>query len=116
MAAGGRDWSNRENWLTDRPLEEWHGVQVDDEGRVIRLILGNNNLTGRIPAEPGSPTSLTVPDLAGNALTGPIPPELGSLAELAVLGLEHNGLTGPIPAELGGLTSRGISEAEDWTR
>ena len=104
-SAGGPDWSNRGNWLTDRPLEEWHGVSVDGDGRVFGLMLGNNNLTGTIPAELGSLTRLAVLDLGSNALTGPIAPELGSLAELTFLVLDHNRLTGPIPPELGALSN-----------
>jgi Leucine-rich repeat (LRR) protein len=30
-------------------IENWHGVSVDDKGRVIGLDLSNNNLTGDLP-------------------------------------------------------------------
>ena len=102
---GGPHWTRRENWVTDRPLEEWHGVHLDDDGRVVSLFLGNNNLTGTIPVELGSLARLTELVLGFNALTGPIPPELGSLAELIYLILNFNRLTGPIPPELGALSN-----------
>lgn len=35
-------------WLSDAPIGEWFGVTVRD-GRVVRLNLRNNNLTGKIP-------------------------------------------------------------------
>ena len=101
-ATGGSSWTSGENWLTG-PLGEWHGVEVDDHGRVTSLGLGGN-LTGPIPAELGSLANLWWLDLSNNALTGAIPAQLGSLANLERLNLYGNGLTG-IPAQLGGLES-----------
>ena len=103
--AGGSNWVNAENWLTDAPLGEWYGVETDPESRVSRLLLESNALTGPIPAELASLASLSTLGLESNALTGPIPPELGNLASLRDLILSNNALTGPVPAELGNLTS-----------
>ena len=100
-ATGGPDWRVSENWLTDHPLEEWHGVGVDDDGRVTRLGLQYNNLTGPIPPELVSLTNLSFLDLNGNELTGPVPPELGGLANMEFVLLYGNELTGGIPAGLG---------------
>ena len=102
-ATDGPNWTNADNWLTDAPLEEWYGVSTDAQGRVSRLVLENNALTGPIPSELGSLDGLEVLDLGGNALTGSIPPELGGLERLTVLGLWSNSLSGPIPSELGSL-------------
>ncbi len=52
-ATGGPRWSNRTNWLTAVPLDDWHGVRADGEGRVVALSLVGNNLEGVIPAELG---------------------------------------------------------------
>ena len=105
---GGPNWTNNGNWLTDAPLRNWYGVDVDGEGRVSGLSLVandfvGNNLIGRIPPELSNLTELTELSLANNNLTGPIPPELGDLAALNQLLLYGNNLTGPIPAELGDL-------------
>ena len=130
QSAGGPDWTHSENWLTDAPLEDWHGVTADRQGRVTRLDLTENNLNGSLPAELGDLGELTFltiwdnDDLAGtippelgylsnldtlqlfgNNLTGPIPPELGNLSELTRLWLGNNALTGPIPKELGDLAN-----------
>ncbi len=106
-ATGGPDWIHNENWLTDAPLGEWYGVEVDDQGRVVELELGfvANRLTGRIPRELGNLANLESLYLHENDLTGPIPPELGNLANLESLYLHENDLTGPIPPELGGLAN-----------
>ena len=104
-ATGGRNWRNNANWLTAEPLGSWHGVSVDSEGRVIRLELPNNGLTGTIPPELGKLEHLSSLGLGTNRLTGQIPPELGSLAKLQRLHLDRNALTGRIPKELGDLDS-----------
>ncbi len=39
-------WKRREGWGTSCPLAEWHGVTVDDQGRVVKLDLSENNLKG----------------------------------------------------------------------
>ena len=121
-ATGGPNWTNNDNWLSDAPLGDWHGVQVDSEGRVWSLFLSANALAGSIPPELGNLTRLRTLRLTGTAdpnvrfrqvgdgLTGPIPPELGNLSELRVLALSGNNLTDSIPSELGNLSElRGLS-------
>ncbi|MDE2963436.1 MAG: hypothetical protein OXU26_05965, partial [Acidobacteriota bacterium] len=101
-ATDGANWSNNRNWLSDEPLEEWHGVTVQD-GRVTSLDLNDNQLTGSIPAELGNLVNLRFLVLDYNQLTGAIPAELGDLANLQNLWLANNQLTGSIPSELGNL-------------
>ena len=104
-ATGGANWRYNTNWLGSVPVGKWHGVTTDDDGRVTRLSLPINNLTGPIPPELGALTNLTALNLAINNLTGPIPPELGALTNLTALSLYVNNLTGSIPPELGALTN-----------
>ena len=103
-ATDGDNWLNNENWLTDAPIYQWHGVITDSYfRRVIRLDLPGNRLTGSIPAELASLVMLSHLNLDSNQLSGPIPPELGGLRLLKTLQLANNQLTGPIPPELGNL-------------
>ena len=102
-SAGGDYWENSTDWLSDRPLIQWHGVTTDNDGNVTGLYLHNNQLTGSIPPELGALPKLTWLWLRGNQLTGSIPPELGALSNLKVLYLDNNQLTGSIPPELGDL-------------
>ena len=104
-ATGGENWLNSENWLSDMPLGEWHGVTTNSSGRVTGLDLYNNQLSGGIPPELGSLTNLTGLFLFNNQLSGGIPAELGSLTNLTRLWLVDNQLSGGIPAELGSLTN-----------
>ena len=104
-AAGGTDWREDANWLTDAPICQWHGVFTDADGRVTLMDLSGNGLTGTIPSALGELTSLRYLSLSKNNLSGPIPSELGRLSNLEKLRLWSNQLTGPIPSELGNLSS-----------
>ena len=96
-STGGASWDANTNWLSDRPIGEWHGVTTDSNGRVIELSLRGNGLTGEIPPELGDLSNLTDLGLNDNGLTGEIPPELGGLPNLRCLLLYGNQLTGEIP-------------------
>lgn len=48
VETSGGEWKNKTNWSTSKPLEKWHGVTTDITGRVVRLDLVGNNLTGAI--------------------------------------------------------------------
>ncbi len=102
-ATDGPNWGNNENWLTEAPLEEWYGVDIDNSGRVARLVLRENRLIGTIPPELGSLANLTDLNLSLNGLWGAVPPEFGRLAYLRSLYLSENDLSGEIPSELAAL-------------
>ena len=53
-ATGGQDWVKNQNWLSGKPLSAWYGVTTDENGRVTRLSLRGNQLSGEIPAELGA--------------------------------------------------------------
>ena len=52
--AGGENWTNNENWLSDKPIEEWYGIQYLG-GSKYSICLEDNNLTGTV--------SLSSPDI-----------------------------------------------------
>ncbi len=104
-ATDGANWTRSDNWGTDVPLDLWYGVKADGNGRVTKLRLGANQLSGPMPAELGNLAYLENLGLSSNQLSGPIPSELGQLAYLEGLWLFDNQLSGPIPAELGNLAN-----------
>ena len=99
-AAGGSGWTDNTNWKTSAPLGEWFGVTTDGDGRVTRLRLGRNGLSGPIPGALGDLAGLKELSLWDNRLAGSIPAALGRLVNLDWLNLYRNDLTGPIPAAL----------------
>ena len=103
-ALQGPRWNNKANWLTDAPLQRWHGVQVDQHGRVVELTLNNNRLTGVLSEHLWTLTALTNLELYSNNIIGYIPPGIGTLSQLTNLELDGNELTGPLPSELFTLT------------
>ena len=102
-STNGPSWYNNTNWLSD-PVIFWYGVTANG-GRVTKIDLTNNNLSGTIPAEIGNLTNLDTLIFQGNQLTGSIPVEIGSLSDLRMLVLWNNQLSGNIPPELGNLTN-----------
>ena len=103
-ATGGDDWSDNTNWLSDAPLGEWYGVEVDHSGRVDNLRLRDNNLNGQIPAAIGLLDSLFILSLNDTTITGPIPPAIGRLQRLRDLRLYGTRVEGPLPPEMGNMT------------
>lgn len=111
-ATSGPEWKNNTNWLTDKPLGEWYGVETDAYGTVVGLHFVRNGLSGQLSAELVHLTALEKLSVwggrysgPGQSLTGPIPPELAGLVHLKALILGHNELSGEIPAELAHLAN-----------
>ncbi|MDE2961715.1 MAG: metallophosphoesterase [Chloroflexota bacterium] len=104
-ATGGSNWTNSANWLSDAHINSWYGVTTDGNGRVVRLDLRDNRLSGVFPSGVGNLVNLRELLLSDNRLRGSVPPALGSLDNLTRLELDDNELTGKIPSSLGNLTS-----------
>ena len=115
-ATGGDNWKNNDKWLSEESLGNWHGVITDAGGRVTRLVLRQNGLTGTIPAALGDLTHLERLYLWGNQLTGTIPAALGGLARLERVYLSQNQLTGCIPAAWSELQYTDMGDCPEFTR
>ena len=77
-ATGGDMWEENDNWNTENPLGEWYGVSIDENEKVVSLLLADNNLRGDMPEQ-----------------------ELLCLSELKELALWGNdGLSGEVPEKL----------------
>jgi Leucine-rich repeat (LRR) protein len=96
-ALGGPDWIQRDFWGSDRPVGEWHGVETDSEGRVVRLTIYDNNLVGVPSPAICQLERLHTLHLSFNKISGPLPEALGACRALKNLWLKGNKLTGPIP-------------------
>ncbi|PQQ17892.1 somatic embryogenesis receptor kinase 1-like [Prunus yedoensis var. nudiflora] len=107
----------------------WFHVTCDSNNHVIRLDLGNSNISGslgpelgelkhlqylelyrndisgKIPKELGKLKSLVSMDMYGNRFEGKIPKSFSKLKSLRFLRLNNNKLTGSIPRELVSLSN-----------
>ncbi|XP_047165320.1 BRASSINOSTEROID INSENSITIVE 1-associated receptor kinase 1-like isoform X2 [Vigna umbellata] len=81
----------------------WFHVVCNGENSVIRLDLGNAELSGQLVPELGQLPNLAYLELHNNNITGEIPNVLGNLTNLLSLDLYSNNITGQIPEELGNL-------------
>ena len=55
QATNGDSWKDGSNWLSKRPVRDWHGVTNDANGRVTGLYLSYNQMSGEIPPGLGAP-------------------------------------------------------------
>ncbi|EEF33999.1 Receptor protein kinase CLAVATA1 precursor, putative [Ricinus communis] len=70
-------------------------------GKLERVYLSNNSLSGEIPAALGDTPHLGLLDLSKNKLSGSIPDTFANLSQLGRLLLYDNQLSGTIPPSLG---------------
>ncbi|MFA9392662.1 MAG: hypothetical protein ACERKD_22830 [Prolixibacteraceae bacterium] len=59
----GENWNNSRNWLSDKPVNEWYGITVENN-RVKEIWMTNNNLKGDFPPELTRLTELRKLDLS----------------------------------------------------
>ncbi|KAG7976346.1 hypothetical protein I3843_06G144500, partial [Carya illinoinensis] len=85
------------------PCSSFH-VTCDSDNSVIRVDLGNANLSGQLVPQLGSLQNLQYLELYSNVISGTIPDELGNLTNLVSLDLYLNNLSGPTPTKLGNLS------------
>eukprot|EP00937_MAST-01D_sp_MAST-1D-sp2_P001662 g1662.t1 len=80
-------------------LARCRGVSCGARGRMLELVLSDNDLAGTLPRSVGGCTALEVLQLDKNRLAGALPTELGRLRALRSLMLADNELGGDIPGE-----------------
>ncbi|CAL9100475.1 unnamed protein product [Musa textilis] len=81
----------------------WFHVTCDSDNSVIRVDLGNADLSGSLVPQLGSLKNLQYLELYSNNINGTIPSELGNLTNLVSLDLYLNKFNGEIPDSLGNL-------------
>ncbi|KAI7994291.1 Receptor protein kinase TMK1 [Camellia lanceoleosa] len=75
-------------WIDPDPCQ-WQHVSCSEDGRVTRLQIGYQNLTGCLPSNLSYLTALQILDLSSNQLQGPLP-SLAGLSSLQNLSLSNN--------------------------
>nr|AEF56567.2 somatic embryogenesis receptor-like kinase [Larix decidua]AGS80343.1 somatic embryogenesis receptor kinase 1 [Larix kaempferi] len=82
----------------------WFHVTCNNDNSVIRVDLGNAQLSGSLVPQLGLLNNLQYLELYSNNISGPIPSDLGNLTNLVSLDLYLNNFTGQIPESLGKLS------------
>ena len=100
-ATQGNSWDDNTNWFSDKPINQWHGINNDPWGQdsiignyILKIRLNENNLKGELPPETSIllPTESTIVkneyadiedftwgfDIALNHIYGIIPKEIKS--------------------------------------
>lgn len=90
-ATGGRSWSNNSGWGSGNPSGSWYGVEIDADGRVVRLDLQGNGLGGQLPETIGNLTRVRYFNVVRNNLSGEIPSTIGNLSSVEWLRLSGTG-------------------------
>jgi hypothetical protein len=103
-ATNGPQWTNNDNWCSDKPLSEWNGVSVRNN-RVYRIQLPYNGLEGEIPDSFFMLTEATWINFEGNSLSGNLSDKFGNFTKVNFLGLGNNNFTGSIPKEFANLVN-----------
>ncbi|MEE9363949.1 MAG: leucine-rich repeat domain-containing protein [Cellulophaga sp.] len=107
-STNGDNWTNtlagNQPWDATIPVCDWFGLTVVD-GKVTRLDLVRNNLTGQLPLNIGDLVNLLFVELAHNQISGELPNSFGSLINLNTALLELNQFSGSIPSSFGNLSS-----------
>lgn len=98
-------YSNKSIFLPSQACR-WVRVQCTTSGTVKGLVFNNAGITGTLPPELMTLTTLQRLEIITNSgLHGPIPTEIGQLSQLGHLLLQETSLSGPIPTEIGNLTA-----------
>jgi Leucine-rich repeat (LRR) protein len=101
----GANWTNNTNWLSATvPVCNWYGVTVVD-GKVTKLDLEGNELTGKIPTSFGDLVNLTLISFSINKLSGALPDSIGNLVNVETFNIERNSIIGPIPISIGDMSA-----------
>ncbi|WP_435261219.1 leucine-rich repeat domain-containing protein [Tenacibaculum sp. nBUS_03] len=106
QSTNGSQWkntlANNKPWSLDKPVSEWKGITLDNEGHVNKINLGYNNLEGALPSSISKLTRLNYINLIYNKISS-IPSEIGSLNELNWLQLSRNSISN-IPDDICNIT------------
>mmetsp|Transcript_15332 Transcript_15332/g.22600 ORF Transcript_15332/g.22600 Transcript_15332/m.22600 type:complete len:1118 (-) Transcript_15332:82-3435(-) len=95
----GPEWNFSDEWFEEFNNHcDWTGIECNQEKSVVKVMLSNNGLSGRIPDAIAGLKSLEMVDFSDNDLRGTIPNGFGTLSNLSSFIVSYNELTGSIPS------------------
>lgn len=97
-ALNGDNWTNNENWCSDKPLSEWYGITANGDTNVKTLWLPNDAyIKGELPDCIASLNSLEELCFENTSLSGNLPSTIIELTKLNRIALKNCNLSGNIP-------------------
>ena len=102
----GSYWPRDGEWAAITTVDQasdWHGVTVVN-GEVTKILLGENNLGGTLPASIGNLIALEDFQVRLNNISGPIPTTFANLINMKILKLEENQFSGGFPVAFRSMT------------
>lgn len=96
----GDTWINNTKWKSENPLEEWYGVTTGVYGKVVRLELSGNNMSGTISPSIQYLKHIKVINFSENKIKGTIPDAMALLNNIQKIDISWNFFTGNIPDSL----------------
>ncbi len=97
-STNGPSWVDNTNWDASIRICSWKGIWCNHGRHVRQIQLGNNDLSGPLPAQLGNLTGMKWLRLGGNQLTI-VPSQIGNLANLEWLQLDGNDIA-TLPSSL----------------
>lgn len=102
-STNGKDWAV--TWELGKPMNTWFGIKLNADGRVIELVMPNNNVAGVLPPTLANLCNLQVLTLyntfpinsSSNRIFGVLPPQMSQLRGLTDFTVFGNNLSGQIP-------------------
>jgi Leucine-rich repeat (LRR) protein len=102
-STNGKDWAV--TWELGKPMNTWFGVKLNADGRVIELVMPNNNVAGVLLPTLANLCNLQVLSLystfpynsSSNRLYGSLPTQMNQLKALTDFTVFGTGLSGQIP-------------------
>ena len=105
--ADGANWKESRRWDLNKPMKEWPGVKLNDDGRVIECSITNGTVTSvewELPAEIATLTELQIFQAVGSKVKGDFPDFLYDLTKLTKLVVNGNNITGSLSAKVANWT------------
>jgi len=100
FATNGRNWKNKDLWLSNKSFCMWYGIACDNYDMVIGISLSSNNIIGYIPSEIGELRSLQFINLSDNSLSTTIPKNIANLESLKQFFIPNNRVIGSLPSQI----------------
>ena len=97
----GDKWTNKDNWCSNRPIEEWNGVYANGDMNVYRLALYQDAfIEGEIPDCIGDLMELEILSLENTNIGGKMPESIGKLVNLEHIDISNCQFKGEIPESI----------------